>query len=667
MTSFYPLAAPLPAASTSSSSSYLPPTSSTEAVAAYLSASRIRTGPADTRPLPEAKRPRSSMTHRRPSLTRCSPVAAATASHTRSSTHAMSRPVAVSSSAQDWVNATLPPTPALQTCTYVPGQASSGTWLADAPAAGVQEQPPAAPILDSRYAHCPTPELTPPEEAVSTAVSATTAIVNGSSTFIKRDDLTAKAIARAASMTIPAQPSLAAKQYSVGSGESSGSAHAGCEKDLFVNGLVGASVLAIESIWGSVVSPNCDIAVRAGSGDSVIPLQSFVKEVLRRSRTSCSTLQLALYYLHKSRRGIREAVSRAEASRDEIVRLEQELAECKRRAASFAASSSAPEDSYPSPPQSPSEHRQAEVEAHAHAVHASAVAAELGERFSALVAAQNSPVLCGRRMFLAALISASKYLQDRNYSNRAWAKISGLPVGEINGNERAFLKVVDFKLHLPAEEFQRWTERLAALASPATSPIEATRPLASAPQQHQQLSRSASTYVSLSPEQIQLAAGTRANGPLTASARQALSRGHSAAAVLGSSAVPSTMREKGFPIATARAAQVPVLMQYREVASPTAMSSISSTSSSEEGTEPDVPPPATKRQLRSLPVRRVHGSLSSSSSSSAAAAKRIPAQAAVYVPSSWSSGGSTPRSATISALGRDFGMDGLELEAVRAH
>ncbi|KWU46978.1 hypothetical protein RHOSPDRAFT_14383, partial [Rhodotorula sp. JG-1b] len=129
------------------------------------------------------------------------------------------------------------------------------------------------------------------------------------------------------------------------------------------------------------------MATRAG-GESVIPLQNFVKEVLRRSRTSCSTLQLALYYLHKSRRGIRDA------------------------------------------------------------------------RFTALVTAQNSPVLCGRRMFLAALISASKYLQDRNYSNRAWAKISGLPVGEINGNERAFLKVVDFKLHLPAEEFQRWTERL---------------------------------------------------------------------------------------------------------------------------------------------------------------------------------------------------------------
>ena len=446
----------------------------------------------------------------------------------------------------------------------------------------------------------------------------------------------------------------------------------------FRNSSSGASVLAIESIWGpSVVSsPQCDMATRAG-GESVIPLQNFVKEVLRRSRTSCSTLQLALYYLHKSRRGIRDAVSRAEASRDEIVRLEQELAECKRRAAA------APEDSYPSPPQSPSEHHQAEVVAQAHAIHASAVAAELGERFTALVTAQNSPVLCGRRMFLAALISASKYLQDRNYSNRAWAKISGLPVGEINGNERAFLKVVDYKLHLPAEEFQRWTERLAALASPATiSPVEPAATQSSS----SRLTRSASTYVSLSPQQVQLAAGIRANGPLTASVRQALSRGHSAAAVLGPSSITSTTREKGFPIATARAAAGPasfatkmeqqqpsssVLMQYREVASPSTMSSASA-SSSEDGTEPDVVPLlAPKRQVRSLPIRRVNGSATRMSSSLQQQQQRqrasVPSPAAVYVPSSWSSGGSTPRSAASLGGGRDFGMDGLEIEAVRAH
>ena len=67
-------------------------------------------------------------------------------------------------------------------------------------------------------------------------------------------------------------------------------------------------------------------------------------------------------------------------------------------------------------------------------------------------------VQCGRRMFLAALILASKYLQDRNYSARAWSKISGLSTAEINQNEWAFLEAVDWKLHVPEPLFQRWSD-----------------------------------------------------------------------------------------------------------------------------------------------------------------------------------------------------------------
>lgn len=65
---------------------------------------------------------------------------------------------------------------------------------------------------------------------------------------------------------------------------------------------------------------------------------------------------------------------------------------------------------------------------------------------------------CGRRMFLAALILASKYLQDRNYSCRAWSKISGLRTCEINANEMAFLSAVNWKLHIPEPVFHRWTD-----------------------------------------------------------------------------------------------------------------------------------------------------------------------------------------------------------------
>ena len=85
---------------------------------------------------------------------------------------------------------------------------------------------------------------------------------------------------------------------------------------------------------------------------------------------------------------------------------------------------------------------------------------------------------CGRRMFLAALILASKYLQDRNYSARAWSKISGLRTCEINSNELAFLSAVNWKLHIPEPVFHRWTDIVLKYspsaqvhASPRSSPV----------------------------------------------------------------------------------------------------------------------------------------------------------------------------------------------------
>ncbi|KNZ59099.1 hypothetical protein VP01_17g1 [Puccinia sorghi] len=49
---------------------------------------------------------------------------------------------------------------------------------------------------------------------------------------------------------------------------------------------------------------------------------------------------------------------------------------------------------------------------------------------------------------------ASKFLLDRNYSNKAWSKISGLPVEEINDNERLFLRLIDYRIHLDLDGFQ---------------------------------------------------------------------------------------------------------------------------------------------------------------------------------------------------------------------
>lgn len=117
-----------------------------------------------------------------------------------------------------------------------------------------------------------------------------------------------------------------------------------------------------------------------------MPLRTFIQETLRRSRTSYSTLQVALYYLIKIKPHV---PSQTEQSRDKPV--------CR-------------------------------------------------------------AMQCGRRMFLAALILASKYLQDRNYSARAWSKISGLNTLEINQNELMFLEAVGWRLHISEATFQRWTD-----------------------------------------------------------------------------------------------------------------------------------------------------------------------------------------------------------------
>ncbi|KAF2860841.1 hypothetical protein K470DRAFT_203895, partial [Piedraia hortae CBS 480.64] len=71
-----------------------------------------------------------------------------------------------------------------------------------------------------------------------------------------------------------------------------------------------------------------------------------------------------------------------------------------------------------------------------------------------------SPLLCGRRMFLTALILATKYLQDKTYSLKAWSKMSGLRIAEIVALERLFLQTVQWNLHIPATKFRCFTSSI---------------------------------------------------------------------------------------------------------------------------------------------------------------------------------------------------------------
>ena len=164
----------------------------------------------------------------------------------------------------------------------------------------------------------------------------------------------------------------------------------------------------IETIWPlSVISCGRDTTIE-GKNQNLIGLRTFVQEVLRRSKTSYSTLQVALYYLVL----IQSCLPRHDFTMEQ----REDSQACR-------------------------------------------------------------AMQCGRRMFLASLILASKYLQDRNFSARAWSKISGLKACEINTNEIAFLTAVNWKLHIPEPVFQRWTDVVlkyspsaSSLSSPRSSP-----------------------------------------------------------------------------------------------------------------------------------------------------------------------------------------------------
>nr|CAG8519009.1 9393_t:CDS:2 [Entrophospora candida] len=167
------------------------------------------------------------------------------------------------------------------------------------------------------------------------------------------------------------------------------------KKAKFVEKLVDMTCLIINVIWAELsVNPNT----------KVIPLKIFVRETLRRSRTSYSTLQATLFYLFRIKPQIDLITANANGVNQDNQKQQKLLATSNNN--------------------------------------------------------NNNPATCCRRMFLAALIVASKYLQDCNYSNSAWSKISGLPVGEINANEICFLQLIDYNLFISEDIFRRWSSFL---------------------------------------------------------------------------------------------------------------------------------------------------------------------------------------------------------------
>ncbi|KAF7732054.1 hypothetical protein EC973_007159 [Apophysomyces ossiformis] len=173
------------------------------------------------------------------------------------------------------------------------------------------------------------------------------------------------------------------------------------ERLTYVEALVDVNAIVIEAIW------------KRPPTSSVVPLRSFIREVLQRSRTTYSTLQTALFYLFRARPSILSQLN------------------CMQ------------------PCDQPKHQRMAYIS-------------------------------CGRRMFLASLVIASKFLQDKTYRNSAWAKIAGLPVIEINRAERLLLELMDYELYITQPTFDLW-HRLLHIQVQAKTGVVSFEPLAPAP------------------------------------------------------------------------------------------------------------------------------------------------------------------------------------------
>jgi PHO85 cyclin-5 len=82
-----------------------------------------------------------------------------------------------------------------------------------------------------------------------------------------------------------------------------------------------------------------------------------------------------------------------------------------------------------------------------------------------------SPLLCPRRSFVSALVLASKFMQDKCYSNRAWPKVVPWSAREVGLGERALGEALEWRL---------WVGKASPIPQPVTSPappLPVSRPI----------------------------------------------------------------------------------------------------------------------------------------------------------------------------------------------
>ncbi|KAJ2082624.1 PHO85 cyclin-5 [Coemansia sp. RSA 988] len=80
---------------------------------------------------------------------------------------------------------------------------------------------------------------------------------------------------------------------------------------------------------------------------------------------------------------------------------------------------------------------------------------------SAKASGKSNVTKCGRRMFVAALLCASKFITDYPYLWETWNKITRLPLREISDMERAFLEMIDYRLYVDGSTYEKFHRLLA--------------------------------------------------------------------------------------------------------------------------------------------------------------------------------------------------------------
>ncbi|OJT09858.1 G1/S-specific cyclin pas1 [Trametes pubescens] len=200
-------------------------------------------------------------------------------------------------------------------------------------------------------------------------------------------------------------------------------------------------------------------APECSGGSNLIPIKGFVHEVLRRSRTSTGVLQAALCYLEAVRAKVPELLRKEKADptsdrhaepeaeprivqgvfedvlRDELA--DRSFTDAPERSAGPTLDTIRVDDTYLA--------NKNGADIPLLSVPAVACSKEPSPPLPPL-APLPSPLCCPRRTFLACLILASKFMQDRSYSNRAWAKLAGLPPREIGRCERAVGEALEWCL-----------------------------------------------------------------------------------------------------------------------------------------------------------------------------------------------------------------------------